>query len=64
MDAFENDCNVETSVCDYNDEVVCKCIEGYEKKDENDIKSACVPTGPDVVLIILIYFKYLDILGS
>ena len=54
MDAFENDCNVETSVCDYNDEVVCKCIEGYEKKDENDIKSACVPTGPDVVLIILI----------
>ena len=54
MDAFENDCNPDTSVCDYNEEVVCKCIEGHEKKDENDIKSACVPTGPDVVLIILI----------
>jgi len=55
LDPFENSCDPEVSVCDFKDgEVTCKCIEGYEKKDENDIKSACVPSGPDVVLIILI----------
>ena len=55
IDAFENNCDPETSICSSEDgEVVCKCREGFEKEDENDIKSACVKSGPDVVLIILI----------
>ena len=55
LDPFENSCDPEVSVCDFKDgELTCKCVEGYEKEDENDIKSACVPSGPDVVLIILI----------